>query len=356
MDSSKNRWLTPADVAEQLQLDEATVVELITRGELPAARVGDAWRVDPAVLQRSLRRASSGVPARLPAWARGLAAAAVVAAVLLGGLRLSAQVGLTPASHLVPYEGFLESAGVPVNGLKYLTFCLYPSDTSTSCVWTETMQVNVTAGRFSVLLGGTTSLDTVMNGGGNLFVGVTVDEVASGGGPAGAPVELVGRQVLGAAPFARRGAPGKDFGIDGNASVGGIVNTTQVTSAGRLHLSGGENVYLLAQGGNTYVSNAWGGAGNLNVAGAAAVSGAATVGGTLNVTGAITGPIALGNITERFCVFRNGGSCPTGFVYDEIALEIGSHAHDMCPGDEVAGDSTFSGYGYCSVRIRMCCK
>ena len=57
-----------------------------------------------------------------------------------------------------------------------------------------------------------------------------------------------------------------------------------------------------------------------------------------------------------YCIFRNGGTCPAGFVNDEIALELGNHQHDMCPGDEVAGDSTFSGGGYCSVRIRMCCK
>ena len=58
----------------------------------------------------------------------------------------------------------------------------------------------------------------------------------------------------------------------------------------------------------------------------------------------------------NYCIFRNGGSCPSGFVDDEIAIEIGTHGHDMCPGDEVAGDSTFQGAGFCSIRIRMCCR
>ena len=58
----------------------------------------------------------------------------------------------------------------------------------------------------------------------------------------------------------------------------------------------------------------------------------------------------------HYCILRNGGSCPSGFVTDTLSLELGTHAHDMCPGDEKAGDSTFKGAGYCSVRIYMCCK
>jgi len=58
----------------------------------------------------------------------------------------------------------------------------------------------------------------------------------------------------------------------------------------------------------------------------------------------------------HYCIFRNGGSCPGGFSNDSINLELGTHGHDMCPGDQKAGDSTFVGGGYCSVRIRMCCK
>ena len=52
----------------------------------------------------------------------------------------------------------------------------------------------------------------------------------------------------------------------------------------------------------------------------------------------------------------NGGSCPSGFTDDSINLDIGTHKHDICPGDEVAGDSTFEGAGRCIVTIRMCCK
>ena len=58
----------------------------------------------------------------------------------------------------------------------------------------------------------------------------------------------------------------------------------------------------------------------------------------------------------KYCIFRNGGSCPAGFANDTITLAIGTHGHDQCPGDEKAGDSTFIGYGFCNVNIRMCCK
>ncbi len=66
------------------------------------------------------------------------------------------------------------------------------------------------------------------------------------------------------------------------------------------------------------------------------------------------GPTAW--LPGKYCIFRNGGSCPGGFYNDEIRLELGTHGHDMCPGDQKAGDSTFIGAGYCSVRMRLCCK
>ena len=66
------------------------------------------------------------------------------------------------------------------------------------------------------------------------------------------------------------------------------------------------------------------------------------------------GPTAW--LPGSYCILRNGGTCPSGFANDHIALELGTHGHDMCPGDEKAGDSTFQGGGYCSVRIRLCCK
>ena len=36
--------LTPAQLAELLQVDEETVVKLAERGELPARKLGEEWR------------------------------------------------------------------------------------------------------------------------------------------------------------------------------------------------------------------------------------------------------------------------------------------------------------------------
>ena len=56
------RFLTPQEVAELLRVSSASIHRLMRRGELPAVRVGRAWRVEEAELQRWLRRqrASAG--------------------------------------------------------------------------------------------------------------------------------------------------------------------------------------------------------------------------------------------------------------------------------------------------------
>lgn len=53
------RFLTPQEVAELLRVSSAAIHRLLRRGELPAVRVGRAWRVEETDLQRWLRRHSS---------------------------------------------------------------------------------------------------------------------------------------------------------------------------------------------------------------------------------------------------------------------------------------------------------
>lgn len=45
------RFLTLADVAEILSVSAGEVLALIRSGELPAIRVGQAWRIESAVLE-----------------------------------------------------------------------------------------------------------------------------------------------------------------------------------------------------------------------------------------------------------------------------------------------------------------
>ena len=98
-------------------------------------------------------------------------------------------------------------------------------------------------------------------------------------------------------------APSTD--ISGNATIDGkliLTNTKEgagyITSGegktglpGRLHISNGEDLFLLPKG-TTHVSNAWGGTGNLNV------SGDLNVGGKLTVTGTQLTIIKLGQLWE----------------------------------------------------------
>jgi excisionase family DNA binding protein len=56
---SEERWLTVAQVADQLQVDEETVRRWIRRGELEATNIGTGrpdYRIRPTVLQAFLER------------------------------------------------------------------------------------------------------------------------------------------------------------------------------------------------------------------------------------------------------------------------------------------------------------
>jgi excisionase family DNA binding protein len=50
------RFHTPEEVAELLRVSPAAIQRLLRRGELPGVRIGKAWRVEDADLQRWLRR------------------------------------------------------------------------------------------------------------------------------------------------------------------------------------------------------------------------------------------------------------------------------------------------------------
>lgn len=62
------RFLTPQEVAAELRVSPAVVLRLVRRGDLPALRVGRAWRVAEDDLRRWIRRhrhgrAEAGPPA-----------------------------------------------------------------------------------------------------------------------------------------------------------------------------------------------------------------------------------------------------------------------------------------------------
>jgi len=59
--------LTPRQIAVRLLVSERTVLELIRSGDLPAAKVGQQWRIRPEVFEAFLRGAPIADPEPLDA-------------------------------------------------------------------------------------------------------------------------------------------------------------------------------------------------------------------------------------------------------------------------------------------------
>jgi microcystin-dependent protein len=158
-------------------------------------------------------------------------------------MMLRAQSAPANGAAALPYHGYLELAGVPVEGKKAVTFTLYNGD-STPTTWNERQTVVIAGGHFSAMLGAQTPLDEVLKGGvAPLSVGVSVQDVGSDGLPTGTAVALAGRQLLGSTPYAWRGAPGTSFIADSDiTSVGGRVydRSGPVMPVGAILAYGGE--------------------------------------------------------------------------------------------------------------------
>lgn len=56
----KKVWLTPQQVADQLQLKVQTIYKLIKLGELPAIRIQRAYRIDPDEFKQYLESRRMG--------------------------------------------------------------------------------------------------------------------------------------------------------------------------------------------------------------------------------------------------------------------------------------------------------
>lgn len=133
--------------------------------------------------------------ARIKEWQVRLFAytAALISYVVFGFLPAPSSAGV-PGT--IAYQGFLASSGgAPVNGPIVMTFRLYTAVSGGSPIWSETQNVTVSQGTYTVLLGSVTSLNSVPFST-PYHLGVSV----------GTDAEMTPRQPLSSAPYALRAA------------------------------------------------------------------------------------------------------------------------------------------------------
>lgn len=182
-----------------------------------------------------------------------LRAALFVGGIIVVGIGWAfAQSLLAGGTQTIPYHGILENAGAPVNyevGLRFQLFANAAPTEGETALWTETHDpVEVAAGRFSVNLGSIAVLDTTGSvlRRGDLYLAVTVVRDATGV----VNIPLLGRQSLGATPYAWGSAPGQDFRVDANLAVGGSATVgSTLDVAGPVTVGGATSNPVTIQGG-----------------------------------------------------------------------------------------------------------
>lgn len=79
--------------------------------------------------------------------------------LLCAAALMSLTVSAAEVPYLLPVDGFLtDQAGLPLSGVRTITFALHTSATGDDLIWNETQSVAVVEGRFSALLGEYTPL------------------------------------------------------------------------------------------------------------------------------------------------------------------------------------------------------
>ena len=131
--------------------------------------------------------------------------------ILLTAITLTLVFGLlADVPNVIGYQGRLtENDGTPLNENISITFTIYDYETGGTALWTETQNVEVSNGLFSVLLGESESLPTDIFSDSSRWIGINVD----GDG------EMTPRTKLTSVPYAiQAGNSGadEDWNINGN--------------------------------------------------------------------------------------------------------------------------------------------
>jgi hypothetical protein len=124
---------------------------------------------------------------------------------------------------VIPYRGYLEEGGTPINGTKSLGFAIYPDTSANTDLWDDVFSsVTLTGGRFTVSLGSQKPLPAGLFDRGALYLAITVNGVA-----------LNGRQQFLPVPFSQRASGANhsagDFAVNGALSVSGPATIGSIT-------------------------------------------------------------------------------------------------------------------------------
>ena len=118
----------------------------------------------------------------------------------------------------------LDATGAPINGELSFVFSVYDAPTAGTVLWTETTNVTLADGFFSVQLGAATALDPAVFDGSTLYLGVRV----------GADEEMSPRQSLVSTPYAFAANTADNATGDITPSSVTVNGVPVVNSSGRL--------------------------------------------------------------------------------------------------------------------------
>ena len=304
--------------------------------------------------------------------------------------------GTDDVPRMIPYQGVLEMDGAPVNAMGgdaiWVEFGLYDGPGEGAQLrYTQRRALEVFRGRFTTTIGptgeGGEPIEEVIRAADDLYLGMTL--LGNPEDP-GDDVALANRQRLMATPYAmwttsathltvaRDLSVGGALGMGGDLSVGGDVQLNSGEIRGVSTLSADRLSSLAVNGSDLRLGLSDGreiGERGLQRALVHDVSDVLSInydndfegGTTIHGDVTVTGTLNAGSLAEwpagHYCVFQNGGGCPAGFGPERIDLDIGTHAHPICPDRDgspnSAGDSTMAdtdGAGRCYVHIKMCCR
>ena len=123
----------------------------------------------------------------------------------------------TPVNQgVIPYQGYMEQDGKPVNGDVRLHFCIYDTVDATVPAWDKVIRVPVFSGHFTATLGGDNRFLSLLNKTTNLYLGISV--VTNNG-----DVKLSNRQRLMAMPYTvqNAAAPVMDMKVGNQLQING---------------------------------------------------------------------------------------------------------------------------------------